>query len=303
MGIAAISGIVGYMSLPVTVPQTRVMDYVPNGTISNGTALDPIPVTTPIRPDYDESRIAHLIHDKINGIRIQNGLPPLEWNAQIATVATSHSNDMMANGYFDHNDLQGNGPDKRGIDSGFALCGDHEAIQFQKDFEIHQNNVNQQAAQLNQFITTHNAHTQDYNQRQAYMDQFRPDDFYKAGLMHKEFTELSVESDKLETESNRFNSENAQLDQENQILNNLIEQKRIASGFSENIVFGYTYSSSNGLVKNYDTEDGEAQKTIDSWMNSPGHRENILTPWWNEEGLGVKINPDTDELFVTQNFC
>jgi len=37
-------------------------------------------------------------------------------------------------------------------------------------------------------------------------------------------------------------------------------------------------------------------------MKSPGHRKNILTPYWKKEGIGVHIGPD-DKVYVTQNFC
>ncbi len=37
-------------------------------------------------------------------------------------------------------------------------------------------------------------------------------------------------------------------------------------------------------------------------MKSPGHRENILTPHWKREGIGVEIAPD-DNVYITQNFC
>ncbi len=42
--------------------------------------------------------------------------------------------------------------------------------------------------------------------------------------------------------------------------------------------------------------------TVDGWMNSPGHRENILTNWFVCEGIGVAIS-STDEVYITQKFC
>jgi uncharacterized protein YkwD len=38
------------------------------------------------------------------------------------------------------------------------------------------------------------------------------------------------------------------------------------------------------------------------WMNSAGHRKNILESFWNVEGIGVSIN-DEGLVYVTQNFC
>ena len=37
-------------------------------------------------------------------------------------------------------------------------------------------------------------------------------------------------------------------------------------------------------------------------MNSPGHRENILTGVFDREGIGVEITQDY-KVYVTQNFC
>lgn len=45
-----------------------------------------------------------------------------------------------------------------------------------------------------------------------------------------------------------------------------------------------------------------ALKTVDGWMNSPGHRKNILTPHWRHEGIGVKIGSGNN-IYITQNFC
>jgi len=41
---------------------------------------------------------------------------------------------------------------------------------------------------------------------------------------------------------------------------------------------------------------------VRGWMDSPGHRKNILTPHWRNEGVGVFLSPD-EKVFITQNFC
>ncbi len=44
-----------------------------------------------------------------------------------------------------------------------------------------------------------------------------------------------------------------------------------------------------------------ALQSVDGWMASQGHRENILTPYFKSEGIGVaKLG---SEIYVTQNFC
>ncbi len=45
-----------------------------------------------------------------------------------------------------------------------------------------------------------------------------------------------------------------------------------------------------------------AETTVDGWMDSPGHRKNILSPYWKTEGIGVFIAPD-GRVYITQNFC
>lgn len=45
-----------------------------------------------------------------------------------------------------------------------------------------------------------------------------------------------------------------------------------------------------------------ASNTVDSWMTSQGHRENILTSYWRNEGIGV-AKSSSGEVYVTQVFC
>ena len=52
----------------------------------------------------------------------------------------------------------------------------------------------------------------------------------------------------------------------------------------------------------WNTEDHLAETTVRGWMDSPGHRKNILTPHWRNEGIGVFLDPD-GKIFITQNFC
>lgn len=81
----------------------------------------------------------------------------------------------------------------------------------------------------------------------------------------------------------------------------------IYSGIAENIFQGYlfdSYYTVNGKITSYDwnTEEEIAKITVDGWMNSPGHRENILTEVFDREGIGVEITQDY-KVYVTQNFC
>jgi uncharacterized protein YkwD len=78
-------------------------------------------------------------------------------------------------------------------------------------------------------------------------------------------------------------------------------------GIAENIFQHNLYNSINyinGIPVLYDwnTNDEIAQDVVDGWMDSPGHRENILESNYDKEGIGIVIS-ESDEVYVTQNFC
>lgn len=48
-----------------------------------------------------------------------------------------------------------------------------------------------------------------------------------------------------------------------------------------------------------------AERVVAGWMDSPGHRENLLRPRFDEEGIGVEIveRGGYTHVYVTQNLC
>jgi len=75
---------------------------------------------------------------------------------------------------------------------------------------------------------------------------------------------------------------------------------------AENIAFLSRYRSItmiNGVAyPDWNTAEQIAVSVVQGWMNSPGHRKNILTPHWLNQGIGVFISTD-DKVYITQNFC
>ncbi|MFC6716820.1 CAP domain-containing protein [Natrialbaceae archaeon GCM10025810] len=57
----------------------------------------------------------------------------------------------------------------------------------------------------------------------------------------------------------------------------------------------------SGTVE-HDTERELADGLVDQWMNSPGHRDNLLGSQWENEGIGVYVTDD-GKVYATQNFC
>ena len=79
------------------------------------------------------------------------------------------------------------------------------------------------------------------------------------------------------------------------------------SGIAENIYSGWLYSSITYIgfipIKDYMSLNEIAAEVVGGWMDSPGHRQNILTKMYDREGIGVAVNYENEELLVTQNFC
>ncbi len=74
-------------------------------------------------------------------------------------------------------------------------------------------------------------------------------------------------------------------------FNCAVTQGNLIYGGGENIMY----------LDGYYGVDTIASETVESWMNSPGHRANILTSYFQSEGIGVGIS--YNEVYVTQNFC
>jgi uncharacterized protein YkwD len=72
--------------------------------------------------------------------------------------------------------------------------------------------------------------------------------------------------------------------------------------FLNNVVESYTYDESTREVLEYNFNDIEelVLSTVNGWMDSPGHRDNILTPF-SREGIGIYIT-DEGKVYITENF-
>jgi uncharacterized protein YkwD len=85
-----------------------------------------------------------------------------------------------------------------------------------------------------------------------------------------------------------------------------VTEGRIIHMGAENIALNHLYDSVttiNGRAfYDWNSQDKIAETTVQGWMKSPGHRKNILTPYFRKEGIGVIISPD-DKVYITENFC
>jgi len=70
----------------------------------------------------------------------------------------------------------------------------------------------------------------------------------------------------------------------------------IYSGIGENI-----HMVTGSSIAFLSSPESIAEMAVSGWMDSPGHRKNILTSNFSNEGIGVSISTFT--IHVTQNFC
>jgi uncharacterized protein YkwD len=74
-------------------------------------------------------------------------------------------------------------------------------------------------------------------------------------------------------------------------------------GIAENIFETSHWTTYNGIrVNDFESLEIIATKTVDGWMSSPGHRQNILTSTYDREGIGVGVGSD-NTVYITEDFC
>jgi len=84
--------------------------------------------------------------------------------------------------------------------------------------------------------------------------------------------------------------------------------REVASGcraYGENIALswaGRPVETDSGAVETYESDEELATALVGQWMNSTGHRENMLRERWESGGVGVYITDD-GKVLATHNFC
>lgn len=150
--------------------------------------------------NLDREQIESSIIDEVNEIRVSRGIGSLQTMSQLNSASEQHSQRMVEYGFFDHDDIFGNGPFDRAMaaNAPCELVGENLAITY--------------------------------------------------------FDEWIQEAD--------------------------------------------------GSITAPLTSEGEiATDLVDAWMDSPGHRENLLHREWDWIGVGVAFDNETNEVYATQKFC
>ncbi|NOT11495.1 MAG: CAP domain-containing protein [Methylococcaceae bacterium] len=87
-----------------------------------------------------------------------------------------------------------------------------------------------------------------------------------------------------------------------------LDSKSQAIGIAENLFLAHRYdkvvtTTENGVIvkKDYqwNSPDQIANTIVQGWMNSPRHRENLLSPLHDQQGIGIAISGN--DVFVTDD--
>jgi uncharacterized protein YkwD len=85
-----------------------------------------------------------------------------------------------------------------------------------------------------------------------------------------------------------------------------VSARSFREGLGENLYQDNLYARIRtiGTTRSYDwnTSDNIAANSVRAWMNSQGHRHNILESVYTHTGIGIAIGDD-DKVYVTQVFC
>jgi len=82
---------------------------------------------------------------------------------------------------------------------------------------------------------------------------------------------------------------------------------KYTEGIAENLFKGYAFYSSRYIggvevSREWLNEDEISENTVQGWMNSPAHKENMLRGIFDREAIGVVVAQNYT-IFVTQNLC
>ena len=76
----------------------------------------------------------------------------------------------------------------------------------------------------------------------------------------------------------------------------------IGENIHQNVLYSRAITERKKTTYDWNSMERIAATTMKDWMDSDGHRQNILEKKFTREGIGVAISPD-DKVYITQIFC
>ena len=224
--------------------------------------------------DYEISNIEQITHDLINEERKKEGLNELVWNDELAQVAREHSENLA----LENKDISGTG-----FTCDYPMIH-HEGITFglYNDKRLYNRDVHY-------FKLT--------GENISLIGGSRVKIYYQEGSIVEE--ELSKCSEDRQSKDDMFKEklENVEDSEKESIIIQEVEKRKT------------DYKNLTPVeiseVEWY-TDEEIAEKAVVGWMNSEGHRKNILTEEYDEAGIGsVYINGYviSTQVFITRIDC
>lgn len=75
-----------------------------------------------------------------------------------------------------------------------------------------------------------------------------------------------------------------------------------AENIAQSNLFSSSFYKDGKTFFNWSTEDKIAESVVKIWLNSKGHKANILTTYFRRHGIGVAFSED-GKAYITENFC
>jgi hypothetical protein len=214
------------------------------------------PILPPrVEGELNLSTIEFAVHERINQERIKFDLSPLDWNNELAAVAREHSEDLMEeNEYI----------------TAFGAACDYPIIHHEgKDFGLY-NTDRMQSRDL--FYFGQSAENIALVSGTSIRVQIELED--PEGLVID-----NCQSERAKFDSSFRNKMDAANDAEKaEVIEDEIAAREIAFSKVKTLPI---------IELSWHSEDQVAAKIVDGWMDSPGHKENILEEGFEEDGVGV----------------
>lgn len=236
-----IPNLTAQFSAPLQSTAPKIIETL--GNLSNTIQQTPIQ-----KPVISISELEQKVHDGINLQRQNQGLKLLVYDTKIADVARKHSQDMATRNYFEHDTPEGITPAQRGINAGYSLCGDRQAIEDSQEYD----------RLTKQFEATGNTDQSLYNQLHALY--LKVESEINNGMIFQGFPE-NIEQNNLYDYAEYVNGVPFYhwLD-EDQLADSIVQTWMGSSGHRHNILTPAYYSEGIGVAiasddKVYITED------------------------------------------------
>lgn len=256
------------------------------------------------------------VFNAVNELRTKNGLTPLIWSNSLAAVARAHSYDMASLGYFAHNSLDGRTPAERIKNAGIsyrrmaeniAAGQDTAAAVFESWMESEghkQNMLDPELTHLGVGLAASDNSQYKFYWTQCFTGSASASTVDISSMEHKVLDLVNTERVNNGLNPLVWNEQLAEVARAHSYdmaARNFFDHNNPdgLSPFERIANYGIQYSVA---AENIAEGQSSPEAVMQAWMNSPGHRENILNPSLTELGVGLYVSEYGYGYYWTQNF-